>query len=79
MCSLKLLAPGALAPSPRDIWLVQTPVLRFAEAWDEWKAETGYLDFTDMIETCLRERIPPPVDFDVMFLDETQDSAAASK
>jgi hypothetical protein len=60
---------------PRPIWIVQVQVLRFAEAWDEWKAETGYLDFTDMIETCLRERIPPPVDFDVMFLDETQDSS----
>lgn len=60
---------------PQSMWVVKTEVKRFAEAWDEWKAETGYLDFTDMIETCLRERIPPPVEFDVMFLDETQDSS----
>jgi DNA helicase II / ATP-dependent DNA helicase PcrA len=60
---------------PRAQWIARTEVIRFAEAWDEWKADTGYLDFTDMIETCLRERIPPPVEFDVMFLDETQDSS----
>lgn len=60
---------------PRSLWIVKAEVIRFAEAWDDWKALTGYLDFTDMIETCLRERIPPPVDFDVMFLDETQDSS----
>lgn len=60
---------------PRSMWAAKIEVIRFAEAWEAWKAETGYLDFTDMIETCLRERIPPPVDFDVMFLDETQDSS----
>jgi superfamily I DNA/RNA helicase len=60
---------------PRSMWITKVEVVRFAEAWDEWKAETGYLDFTDMIATCLVERIPPPVDFDVMFLDETQDSS----
>lgn len=60
---------------PRSMWIAKIEVIRFAEAWDEWKAQTGYLDFTDMIETCLNERIPPPVDFDVMFLDETQDSS----
>lgn len=60
---------------PRSHWMVKTEVIRFAEAWEEWKAEAGYLDFTDMIETCLRDQVPPPVDFDVMFLDETQDSS----
>lgn len=60
---------------PRSVWLTKSEVIRFAEAWEDWKAETGYLDFTDMIETCLRERIPPPLDFDIMFLDETQDSS----
>jgi superfamily I DNA/RNA helicase len=60
---------------PRSYWMVKAEVLRFAEAWDAWKRETGYLDFTDMIEACLRDRVPPPVDFDVMFLDETQDSS----
>lgn len=60
---------------PRSYWLVKREVIRFAEAWEEWKAEAGYLDFTDMIETCLTDRVPPPADFDVMFLDETQDSS----
>lgn len=60
---------------PRSSWLTKTEVLRFSEAWETWKQEAGYLDFTDMIATCLRDRVPPPVDFDVMFLDETQDSS----
>lgn len=60
---------------PRDYWMVKREIVQFANAWDEWKAETGYLDFTDMIERCIDERVPPPFDFDVMFLDETQDSS----
>lgn len=60
---------------PRPYWMVKAEVKRFSEAWDEWKEATGYLDFTDLIERCLTEHVPPPVDFDVMFLDEAQDSS----
>ena len=60
---------------PRQYWLVKTEVVRFADTWDLWKEKAGYLDFTDLIERCLHERVPPPVGFDVMFLDEAQDSS----
>lgn len=55
-------------------WPAVEPRL-FGRAWSAWKRETGYIDFTDMIETCVRERLDPVVGFDALFVDEAQDSS----
>lgn len=47
----------------------------FHKQWCAWKAEKGYLDFTDLIERCLEEHIAPAVEFDAFYLDEAQDSS----
>ncbi len=48
-------------------------VAAFAAAWTGWKQERGLMDFTDLIETCLREVETAPGDPDVLFVDEAQD------
>jgi DNA helicase-2/ATP-dependent DNA helicase PcrA len=57
-----------------DWWPAVEPRL-FCRAWSAWKHETGYVDFTDMIETCVREKLTPVVGFDALFVDEAQDSS----
>lgn len=47
----------------------------FHRRWCEWKAERGYLDFTDLIERCFHEQIMPAITFDAFYLDEAQDSS----
>ena len=42
---------------PRELWLPGT--LEFARAWDDFKAQTGYLDFQDLIEKASDEYYPP--------------------
>ena len=42
---------------PRDLWLPGT--VEFARAWDDFKAQTGYLDFQDLIEKAAEEYYPP--------------------
>lgn len=44
--------------------------LWFCEAYDDWKRESGYVDFGDMLHNALT--VPAP-DFDVLFVDEAQD------
>jgi DNA helicase-2/ATP-dependent DNA helicase PcrA len=50
-------------------------LLDFAERWEDWKRQTGYIDFTDMIELALRNFDAAPGDPSVMFIDEAQDMA----
>lgn len=52
------------------------PLRRFAELWDEWKAKTGRLDFTDLIEKALVDLPRMPGDPMVVLLDEAQDLSA---
>ncbi len=47
-------------------------VLDFWHRWKDWKETEGLLDFTDLIETCLKEKVPSPVR-GVGFFDEAQD------
>lgn len=56
---------------PRDAWPIR--VLNFAESWQSFKDDTGLLDFTDLIDTCLTSGIPIPCEATVLFLDEVQD------
>ncbi|AUG85478.1 helicase [Acinetobacter phage SH-Ab 15497] len=44
--------------------------LWFCESYDDWKRESGYVDFGDMLVDALQKPAP---DFDVLFVDEAQD------
>lgn len=78
-------APGALAYEeyhllrarcvPRRHW-GKRDVEGFAQAWEMWKALNGYVDFTDMIDVAIRDRVPPPLTPDVILADEAQDHSA---
>ena len=46
----------------------------FYDKWRRWKDDNGYIDFTDMIEICLKQDIPPPKGVRIAILDEAQDS-----
>lgn len=65
---MDIIISGVSSPSVQPTLLV-----RFARLWSEWKGETGYLDFTDLIERCLVDGFEPPIYFDALFLDEAQD------
>lgn len=47
--------------------------LWFCDAYDQWKKESGYVDFGDMLRDSLQHPAP---DFDVLFVDEAQDLSA---
>ena len=47
------------------------PVRAFAARWAAWKHESGYLDFTDLLEAAIADGIEPPGR--VAFFDEAQD------
>ncbi len=55
----------------RSLW---PPMLRqFEQRWTEYKRENGLLDFTDLIETALRDIAIAPRNPSVIFADEAQD------
>ena len=56
---------------PIDLW--PTKAKSLYESWQEWKLDTGTMDFTDMIEQAIREEAPPPGNPDAIIADELQD------
>ncbi|MEE8219739.1 MAG: ATP-dependent helicase [bacterium] len=56
---------------PQDAWPLR--VQEFATSWEEWKRAAGVVDFTDLIEECRTNHVPPPVEASTLFLDEVQD------
>ena len=56
-----------------DMERMPARVEAFGQRWKAWKEENGLMDFTDLIETCLREINQAPGAPDVMFVDEAQD------
>lgn len=56
---------------PRQGW--PNPLLEFEKKWTEYKRENGLLDFTDLIETSLRDIAVAPKAPSVIFADESQD------
>lgn len=46
----------------------------FFQLWQEWKAEAGVIDFTDMLEVALESTTEAPGRPEVIFADEQQDS-----
>lgn len=57
--------------APEELW--PPKAVRFAQAWEAWKADTGRLDFTDLIERALVEVDTPLTLPQIMMLDEAQD------
>ena len=55
----------------RDAWPIR--IQNFAEDWQDFKDHTFTMDFTDLIDRCLQERVSIPHSAQVMFLDEVQD------
>lgn len=52
---------------------MEPTVQKFAMAWEKWKGQTGYIDFTDMIAFTLLEKKGPPEGQEIGFYDEAQD------
>lgn len=53
--------------------IVNPQVQGFAAKWQEWLRDTGYVDFTGMIETALTDTTRAPGNPLAMFVDEAQD------
>lgn len=56
---------------PRELWPMR--VQRFAKKWDQFKADTGMIDFTDLIERAISEIDEHPAKPGAFLLDEAQD------
>jgi superfamily I DNA/RNA helicase len=56
---------------PPEAWPIK--IQWFAEAWTDFKQQSGLLDFTDLIAQCLHEQTAVPHDAAVLLLDEVQD------
>ena len=54
-----------------DFW--PPNVRHFANKWDDYKSANGLLDFTDLIDVCLRDTTMAPGAPSVLFADEAQD------
>jgi DNA helicase-2/ATP-dependent DNA helicase PcrA len=62
------------AMTERKVW--PESVKFFAKAWEAWKAERGYIDFTDMISDGLAHIPAAPGNPKVVIADECQDLSA---
>lgn len=54
-----------------DAWPMR--VQAFAEDWKDFKSQTFTMDFTDLIDLCVTQRLPIPHEAAAFFLDEVQD------
>lgn len=57
--------------TPREIW--DGDILQFAREWEIWKKKNKLLDFSDLIETCLNDKVFPFPSYSTGFFDEVQD------
>jgi len=66
------------SPKPHMLAPDCSPVVGpFARAWEAFKREKGAVDFADMIDLPLRERLPCPGAPRVIIMDEAQDAVPA--
>lgn len=56
---------------PPELWPTELSV--FAGQWQEWKDNSRYVDFTDLIELAVKKNTPIPHGCDMIFADEAQD------
>ena len=54
--------------------MISSPALRsFITKWEQFKSDNNVMDFTDLIETCLKDRPYAPDHPEIIFVDEAQD------
>ncbi len=56
---------------PKALW--PATLIEFDSLWTQYKQDNGLLDFTDLIENCLRDVAFAPKNPSVIFADEAQD------
>ena len=49
------------------------PLADFAREWDNWCRDNNSTDFNGLFDRCIQERIPPPGNPGIIFVDEAQD------
>lgn len=59
--------------TPRQAW--PASAMEFASDWEDYKKQTGTIDFTDMIELAIADTDSPLQDPAVMIADECQDTS----
>jgi hypothetical protein len=57
--------------TPRHEWPVS--IQAFAKKWEDWKADAGVIDFSDMISICHDDHVPAQIEPSVVIADEAQD------
>lgn len=57
--------------TPVELWPIE--VQAFARKFREWRLLAKVSDFTDLVETAVKEQVPVPMGADVIFVDEAQD------
>jgi superfamily I DNA/RNA helicase len=70
-------AYGILRARRADRSTYPPDVERFATRWEDWKRQTGRLDFSDLIDIAADELDAAPGDPAVFMVDEAQDMSAA--
>ena len=72
--------PGDLLMSLFDLYrarmvthMIPPRLTGFVDTWSRWKRENGLLDFTDLVDYCLREVDAAPFLPSAVFIDEAQD------
>lgn len=61
--------------TPPDVWPLSHQA--FFKAWREWKYESNFTDFEDLIERCALEDVAPEFEVDALYVDEAQDLSAS--
>ena len=59
---------ATIQPMPDD-----GPLADFARQWEDWCQANGTTDFNGLFDRCILERIPPPGNPGIIFVDEAQD------
>jgi DNA helicase-2/ATP-dependent DNA helicase PcrA len=60
-----------MTPPEPGLW--EDRELGFYAKWQQFKQDTGSIDFTDMIDIALTQHLSPPLPFTYLFADECQD------
>ena len=69
----RLLAQYQIHRARMDTKNMPDMAVKFSRMWELWKQENRLLDFTDLIEICLRDVPTAPGNPDLIFIDEAQD------
>ena len=67
--SMNIMRAKMIHPS---VWPIR--VGAFAKRWEDWKTKNNLMDFTELLEVCLRDTLYHPARPEVCYLDEAQDS-----